>query len=141
MTSKDSGVHWACHPSEHLGGDGKVSEGLALLNHTHPEVLRASLDLRSLLGGSLSPDTKELIRIATHAERGSHSGLRCAVPRALAEGATPDQVIDAILLLLPETGLGTVIDGLGVVAEFLEHEGVRENLRDNSNEFASSNDG
>ena len=140
MTSKDSAVHWAFHPSEHIGEAGKVSEGLALLNRRHPEILRASLDLRSLLGDSLSPGTRELIRIATHAERGSRSGLRCAVPRALVEGATPDQVIDAVLLLLPETGLTVVIDGLGVVAEFLEDEGSRGNPGDDSNELVADHD-
>ena len=81
--------------------------------------MRAFLDLRPLLGESLDPLTRELI-ITGHVERGSRSGLRCAVPRALAEGAIPDQVIDTVLLALPEMGLGSVIDGLSDVANFLQ---------------------
>ena len=84
--------------------------------------MRAFLDLRPLLGESLDPLTRELIRITGRVERGSRSGLRCAVPRALAEGATPDQIIDTVLLALPETGLAPVIDGLSVVAEFLDDD-------------------
>ncbi len=87
-----------------------------------PEVMRAFLDLRPLLGESLDPLTRELIRITGHVERGSRSGLRCAVPRALSEGATPDQIIDTVLLAMPETGLAPVIDGLSVVAEFLDDD-------------------
>ena len=133
MTSKKRGEHWAHHKSEHMGGvsaDGRVSDGFALLNAERPDVLRASLDLRSLLGESLSPKTRELIRLATHAERGSQSALRATVPRALAEGATQDQLIDTILLLLPDSGLRTVLDGLGVVAEFLEPDRAREIMGD-----------
>jgi alkylhydroperoxidase/carboxymuconolactone decarboxylase family protein YurZ len=103
-----------------ITGPAGRRSGLALLGERRPDVLHAYLDLQPLLGRSLNGVTKELIRIALAAQSGSERGLRCGVPRALAQGASADQVVDAVVLALPEGGLGRVADALGVLAEFLD---------------------
>lgn len=93
--------------------------GMSLLSAYRPEVLQAYLDLSPLLGRSLEPVTRELVRIAVQVAGRSYRALRCSVPRALAQGATPEQVIDAVTLALPEAGMGRVSDALAVVAEYV----------------------
>lgn len=96
-----------------------ATSGMSLLSAYRPGVLKAYLDLSPLLGESLEPVTRELIRIAVQAARRSYRALRCSVPRALAQGATVEQVIDAVTLALPEAGVGRVSDALAVVAEYV----------------------
>jgi alkylhydroperoxidase/carboxymuconolactone decarboxylase family protein YurZ len=96
------------------------SDGVAVLSAYRPQVLHTFLELESLLGETLEPATRELIRIAVQVVHGSGRGLRTSVSRALAEGATPDQIIDAVTLGAPEVGLAGVIEALGMVADFLE---------------------
>jgi AhpD family alkylhydroperoxidase len=109
-------------PLAAITGPAGRRSGLALLGERRPEVLRAYLDLQPLLGRSLNGVTKELIRIGLAAQSGCERRLRCSVPRALAEGASPEQVVDTVLLALPEGGLERVADALGVVAEFLDRQ-------------------
>lgn len=103
-----------------MTGQADRPAGLALLSERRPDVLHAYLDLLPLLGESLDGRTKELIRIALHVQSGSHAALRCSVARALAESTTPDEIVDVLILTLPELGLNRVADALGVLAEFLE---------------------
>ena len=103
-----------------ITGPAGRRSGLALLGERRPEVLRAYLDLQPLLGRSLDGVTKELIRIALAAQSACERRLRCSVPRALAEGASPDEVVDTVLMALPEGDLDRVADALAVVAEFLD---------------------
>ncbi len=98
----------------------KRPSGLALLSGRRPHVLHGYLDLLPLLGESLDGRTKELIRIALHVQSRYRPGLRGSVPRALAEGASVDEIVDAVILSLPEAGLGRVADALAVVAEFVD---------------------
>lgn len=103
-----------------MGAPSLEADGVAVLTAYRPKVLHAFLDLEPLLGETLEPVTRELIRIAVQVEHGSRRALRSSVPRALAEGATPDQIIDAVMLGVPEVGMVGVIEALGMVAEFLE---------------------
>lgn len=126
MNAPESGTRWRGSTADHTAESphgAKPIDGFALLGAYRPDVMQAVLALRPLLGESLEPKTKELIRIAVHVERGSRDGLRCAVPQALANGATPEQMIDTVLLLLPDIGLAAVTDGLSIVAEYLESGG------------------
>lgn len=95
--------------------------GLALLSERRQEVLHAYLDLLPTLGRSLDGRTRELIRVAVHGFAGAHGELRCNVSRALAEGATIDEIVDAVTLALPEAGLSRISEALTVVAEFVQN--------------------
>lgn len=102
-----------------MSAPNRAAGGLALLTARRPEVLQAYFDLTPLLGQTLPAVTRDLVRIAAQTATGAHRALRCTVPRALAAGATPDEVIDAVVLALPEVGITSVGDALSVVAEFV----------------------
>ena len=123
MTEEQSGSRWSCRgePGGRSIAEGwSRPDGLGVLSAHRPDIIQAVFDLRASLGESLPPMTRELIRIALHVSHGHLRSLRCSVPRALAVGATPDQVIDTVLLLVPEIGLSQVTDALTVVSDFVE---------------------
>jgi len=123
MSDVQSGSRWSCSgepDSRSQAEDWNHPDGLAVLSAHRPDIIQVVFDLRASLGESLSPMTRELIRIALHVTHGRLRSLRCSVPRALAEGATPDQVIDTVLLLVPEIGLSPVTDALNVVSDFVK---------------------
>ncbi|HEY8483026.1 MAG TPA: carboxymuconolactone decarboxylase family protein [Longimicrobiales bacterium] len=95
-------------------------DGLRLLAARRPGALQAYLAALNELGRSLDPATRQLILIALQVVQRSTRGLRRHVPEALAAGATPDAVIDAIALALPIAGLTPVTEALAAVADLLE---------------------
>jgi len=62
----------------------------------------------------LDPKTRFLISIVTKVVNLSERGLRQYIPRAIREGATPDEVLDVILCAYPAAGLTNVIDAVQV---------------------------
>ncbi len=110
-------------------------DGLKLLEGARPEVVRAHQGLMRVLGQSLPPATKQLILVALATVQDSPSALRRHVTRALASGAHPDQIIDAVTLALPLTGLARVSQALRSVAEYID-EPVDEARRGEGTETA-----
>lgn len=95
-------------------------DGLAILQEKRLEVLDSYLHLLGGLGRSLDPKVRQLLLLALQVSQGSERGLRHHVPRALAAGATVDEVIDAIALTLPVVGLTRVSEALAQVEDLLE---------------------
>lgn len=60
----------------------------------------------SLADGALPAAQKELIAVALLAAQGYAAGVRSHAGRALAAGATPDQLREALSLLIPFEGIG-----------------------------------
>lgn len=96
------------------------ADGLALLSERRGEAAQAYLALLGALGKTLDPRTKQLILLALQTTQGSRRALRRHVPRALQNGSTHDEVIDAICLALPVAGLTRVTEALSAVADLLE---------------------
>ena len=63
----------------------------------------------------LDPKTRFLISIVTKVVNFSPRGLRQYIPRAVREGASPDEVMDAILCAYPAAGLTRVVDAIDVL--------------------------
>lgn len=68
-------------------------------------------------GKHLEPRTRFLISVVTKVINFSPRGLEQYVKRALKEGATPDQVIDAVLCSYPCAGLTKVVDAIDVILD------------------------
>lgn len=99
---------------------GSGTDGMAILGDRRPEVVEGYLALLGALGPSLDPRTRQLILLALQTTQGSARALRSHVPRALAGGASADQVIDAISMALPVAGLTRVAEALSAVADLLD---------------------
>jgi nitrite reductase/ring-hydroxylating ferredoxin subunit len=68
-------------------------------------------------GKHLEPRTRFLISVVTKVINFSPRGLEQYVKRALESGATPDEVIDAVLCSYPCAGLTKVVDAIDVILD------------------------
>jgi alkylhydroperoxidase/carboxymuconolactone decarboxylase family protein YurZ len=101
-----------------MGAEPK--DGLAVLAGRRGDVVQTYLKLLGQLGSALEPKTKQLILLTLQTTQGSTRALRRHVPRAVAAGATVEEVVDAISLALPVAGLTRVTEAFGAVADLLE---------------------
>lgn len=88
--------------------------GLQWLSRERPEAMQHLLAFFRESSRHLDPKTRFLISIVTKVVNLSERGLRQYIPRAIREGATPDEVLDAILCAYPAAGLTNVIDAVQV---------------------------
>jgi alkylhydroperoxidase/carboxymuconolactone decarboxylase family protein YurZ len=95
-------------------------DGLAVLAERRGEVVQTYLKLLGQLGQGLEPKVKQLILITLQTTQGSKRALRRHVPRALRTGATTEEIVDAIALALPVSGLTRVTEALAAVADLLD---------------------
>lgn len=89
--------------------------GLQWLSRERPEAMQHLLAFFKESSQHLDPKTRFLISIVTKVVNLSERGLRQYIPRAIREGATPDEVLDAILCAYPAAGLTNVIDAVQVL--------------------------
>ena len=96
--------------------------GLQYLSQERPEAMQHLLAFFKESGKHLDPKTRFLISVVTKVVNFSPRGLRQYIPRAAKEGASRDEVIDAILCSYPAAGLTNVVDAIEVLRE-LDREG------------------
>jgi nitrite reductase/ring-hydroxylating ferredoxin subunit/alkylhydroperoxidase/carboxymuconolactone decarboxylase family protein YurZ len=106
----------ANHPDEELSG-------LQWLSKERPEAMQHLLAFFRESGQHLDPKTRFLISVVTKVVRLSERGLRQYIPRAMREGASRDEILDAILCAYPAAGLTNVVDAVQVLRA-LEQEGL-----------------
>jgi len=93
------------------------SRGLAYLQQARPEAIRHLLKFFKESGQHLDPRTRFLISIVTKVINLSPRGLQQYVRRALEEGASPDEILDAVLCAYPCAGLTRVVDAIDVILD------------------------
>ena len=93
------------------------SRGLAYLQQVRPQAVSHLLRFFRESGRHLEPRTRFLISIVTKVINLSPRGLQQYVRRALDEGASPDEIIDAVLCAYPCAGLTRVVDALDVILD------------------------
>jgi nitrite reductase/ring-hydroxylating ferredoxin subunit/alkylhydroperoxidase/carboxymuconolactone decarboxylase family protein YurZ len=89
--------------------------GLQWLSRERPEAMQHLLAFFRESARHLDPKTRFLISVVTKVVNLSERGLRQYIPRAISEGATRDEVLDAILCAYPAAGLTNVIDAVQVL--------------------------
>ena len=67
------------------------------------------------LGTHLDPKTRNLISVITKVHAQTENGLRQYLTRALREGATADEVLDALLMAFPALGLTRIVWAIDVI--------------------------
>ncbi len=91
------------------------SRGLEFLRQVRPDAIAHLLAFFSESARHLDPRTRFLISVVTKVISGSKRGVRQYVRRALENGATPDEVLDAVLCAYPCAGLTKVVDAVDVI--------------------------
>jgi nitrite reductase/ring-hydroxylating ferredoxin subunit/alkylhydroperoxidase/carboxymuconolactone decarboxylase family protein YurZ len=92
-----------------------MSDALAYLIKARPEAMAAYFKFLKAAGGSLDPKTRNLISVITKVHTQTEKGLRQYLARALREGASADEVLDALLMAFPALGLTKVVWAIDVI--------------------------
>ena len=95
----------------------QILRGLAIIDEDVVQD-QAGLGLGQAEAWVLDPKTAELVRVAALVAIGSPAVcLEWSTTRALAAGATEDEIIDVLLAIAPVAGLGRVVSAVPGVAD------------------------
>ncbi|HEX9593300.1 MAG TPA: Rieske 2Fe-2S domain-containing protein [bacterium] len=94
-----------------------MSKSLDYLIQTRPEAMTAYFDFLKKSATHLDKKTAALISVITKIAVQTEGGLRQYLPRALREGATADEVIDAILFAFPALGLAKIVWAFDIILD------------------------
>ena len=92
-----------------------MSDALSYLVKARPEAMQAYFRFLKDAGTRLDPKTRNLISVITKVHAQTENGLRQYLKRALREGATAEEVIDALLMAFPALGLARIVWAVDVI--------------------------
>jgi nitrite reductase/ring-hydroxylating ferredoxin subunit/alkylhydroperoxidase/carboxymuconolactone decarboxylase family protein YurZ len=94
-----------------------MSDALQYLIKTRPEAMQAYFSFLKQNGRHLDPKTRALISVLTKVLNQTETGLRQYLPKALAAGASPNEVLDALLMAFPALGLTKIVWAIDVIID------------------------
>ncbi len=94
-----------------------MSNALNYLIKARPEAMTAYFTFLKDAGKHLDPKTRSLISVITKIDSQTEGGLRQYLPRALRDGASPDEVLDAILMAFPTLGLAKIVWAINILLD------------------------
>lgn len=86
-----------------------MSSALEYLVKARPEAMGGYFKFLKEAGKHLDPKTRSLISVITKVHAQTEGGLRQYLPRALRDGASPQEIIDALLMAFPALGLAKIV--------------------------------
>lgn len=86
-----------------------MSDALNYLVQARPDAMGHYFKFLKETGKHLDPKTRNLISVITKVHAQTERGLRQYLGRALREGCTPMEVLDALLMAFPALGLAKII--------------------------------
>ncbi len=86
-----------------------MSDALNYLLKVRPEAMTSYFKFLKEAGGHLDTRTRDLISVIAKVAVQTENGFRQYLTRALRNGATPDEVIDALLMAFPVLGLAKIV--------------------------------
>jgi nitrite reductase/ring-hydroxylating ferredoxin subunit/alkylhydroperoxidase/carboxymuconolactone decarboxylase family protein YurZ len=86
-----------------------MSEALDYLLKVRPEAMGHYFSFLKEAGRHLDPKTRSLISVITKVHAQTEAGFRQYLKRALSDGATPMEIIDALLMAFPALGLTRIV--------------------------------
>jgi nitrite reductase/ring-hydroxylating ferredoxin subunit/alkylhydroperoxidase/carboxymuconolactone decarboxylase family protein YurZ len=92
-----------------------VSDALSYLVKARPEAMGAYFRFLKDAGSRLDPKTRNLISVITKVHAQTENGLRQYLKRALREGATAEEIVDALLMAFPALGLARIVWAIDVI--------------------------
>lgn len=94
-----------------------MSDALNYLLKARPEALGHYFAFLKDAGKHLDPKTKNLISVITKVHAQTDRGLRQYLKRALREGCTSVEIVDALLMAFPALGLAKIIWAVDVILD------------------------
>ena len=94
-----------------------MSDALNYLLKARPEALGHYFAFLKDAGKHLDPKTKNLISVITKVHAQTERGLRQYLGRALREGCTPVEILDALLMAFPALGLAKIIWAVDIILD------------------------
>jgi len=94
-----------------------MSDALTYLVKARPEAMGAYFKFLKDAGSRLDPKTRNLISVITKVHAQTANGLRQYLKRALREGATAEEVVDALLMAFPALGLAKIVWAVDVILQ------------------------
>jgi nitrite reductase/ring-hydroxylating ferredoxin subunit/alkylhydroperoxidase/carboxymuconolactone decarboxylase family protein YurZ len=92
-----------------------MSDALNYLLKARPDAMAAYFKFLKGAGEHLDPKTRNLISVITKVHAQTENGLRQYLTRALREGASRDEVLDALLMAFPALGLAKIVWAIDVI--------------------------
>lgn len=94
-----------------------MSEALNYLVKARPEAMKAYFSFLKDAGKHLDPKTRSLISVITKIDSQTERGLRQYLPRAIRDGASPQEILDAILMAFPTLGLAKIVWAVDILLD------------------------
>lgn len=94
-----------------------MSDALDYLLKARPRAMQAYFAFLKEAGGSLDPKTRALISVITKVATQTERGFRQYLRRALRAGATPGEILDALLMAFPALGLSRIVWAVDLILE------------------------
>jgi nitrite reductase/ring-hydroxylating ferredoxin subunit/alkylhydroperoxidase/carboxymuconolactone decarboxylase family protein YurZ len=94
-----------------------MSDALNYLLKARPDALGHYFKFLKECGKHLDPKTRNLISVITKVHAQTERGFRQYLGRALREGCTPMEVLDALLMAFPALGLAKIIWAVDIILD------------------------
>jgi nitrite reductase/ring-hydroxylating ferredoxin subunit/alkylhydroperoxidase/carboxymuconolactone decarboxylase family protein YurZ len=94
-----------------------MSDALAYLVKARPDAVSHYFAFLKQCGTHLDPKTRNLISVITKVDAQTSRGFRQYLNRALREGCTPMEVLDALLMAFPTLGLAKIVWAVDQILE------------------------
>jgi nitrite reductase/ring-hydroxylating ferredoxin subunit/alkylhydroperoxidase/carboxymuconolactone decarboxylase family protein YurZ len=94
-----------------------MSDALNYLIKTRPETVGHYFAFLKECGTHLDPKTRNLISVITKVDAQTERGFRQYLGRALREGCSPMEVLDALLMAFPTLGLAKIIWAVDIILD------------------------
>jgi nitrite reductase/ring-hydroxylating ferredoxin subunit/alkylhydroperoxidase/carboxymuconolactone decarboxylase family protein YurZ len=105
-----------------------MSDALNYLVKTRPDAMTAYFTFLKKAGDHLDTRTRDLISVITKVAVQTEGGFKQYLTRALRNGASPNEVIDALLMAFPVLGLAKIVWATEILLEMDIPEFRPENL-------------
>lgn len=92
-----------------------MSDALSYLVKARPDAVKHYFAFLKQAGTKLDPKTRNLISVITKVHAQTEGGFRQYLTRALREGATPHEVLDALLMAFPALGLAKIVWAVDII--------------------------
>ena len=94
-----------------------MSDALNYLVKVRPEAMAPYFKFLKEAGKHLDPKTRNLISVITKVHAQTENGFRQYLTRALREGATANEILDALLMAFPALGLAKIVWATDILLE------------------------
>ena len=92
-----------------------MSDALNFLVKARPEAMGHYFSFLKDCGKHLDPKTRDLISVITKVHAQTERGLRQYLKRALRDGCSPAEVLDAMLMAFPALGLAKIVWAVDII--------------------------